>query len=164
MYYIKTFFVFSILGHFIENFFYTTKDSGILYGWWTPVYGIGVVITISLFNLINKNFKLNNVYKFIISFFIGAIILSFLELISGILIEKLLHITFWDYSNQKFNIGRYTSLTMSLIWGLSSLTVIYVLKPLIDKYIQKISNIVTYILITLFVIDCIISLTPNLIK
>lgn len=164
MYYLKTFFVFSILGHFIENFFYTAKDSGILYGYWTPIYGMGVIITIALFNLINKKVKLNKISKFIITFFIGAIVLSFLEFLSGILIEKLLHITFWDYSNQKFNIGRYTSLKMSLIWGVSSLIIIYIIKPLIDKYIEKIPNIVIYILITLFAVDCIISLAPNLIK
>jgi len=164
MYYLKTFFVFSIIGHFIENFFYTTKDSGILYGWWTPIYGLGVIITISIYNLINNKFKLNKMSKFIISFLIGAIILSLLEYISGILIENLLHITLWDYSDQKFNIGKYTSLTMSLIWGIGSLLVIYILKPIIDKYIKKIPNIVIYILVTLFSVDCIVSLVPNLIK
>ena len=44
MYYVNTFFLFSILGHFIEDFFYVTKDSGIFFGWWTPIYGIGVLV------------------------------------------------------------------------------------------------------------------------
>ena len=58
MYYVNTFFLFSILGHFIENFFYVTKDSGIFFGWWTPIYGIGVCIVIYLYKLVNKIFNI----------------------------------------------------------------------------------------------------------
>lgn len=164
MYYLKTFFLFSIIGHFIENFFYTSKDSGILYGYWTPIYGLGVIITIYLYNLIAKKVKLNKLTKVIVTFLIGAILLALLEFISGLLIQEIMHMTFWDYSNEKFNIGRYTSLKMSLIWGSCSLVIIYILKPIIDKYIEKIPNIITYILVTLFSIDIIISLFPYLIK
>ena len=114
-------FLFSILGHFIEDFFYVTKDSGIFFGWWTPIYGIGVCIVIYLYKLVNKIFKLNKISKPIIVFLIGFIILSFMELISGILIQKLFRVTFWDYSNGPFSIFRYTSLKMSFIWGISSL-------------------------------------------
>lgn len=64
----------------------------------------------------------------------------------------------WNYINHKFNIGRYTSLEISLIWGLSSILVIYFIKPLIDKFINKIPKIITYILIVLFIIDITITI------
>ena len=94
MYYVNTFFLFSILGHFIEDFFYVTKDSGIFFGWWTPIYGIGVCIVIYLYKLVNKTFKLNKISKPIIVFLIGFIILSGMDLISGILIESCLELLF----------------------------------------------------------------------
>ena len=81
MYYVNTFFLFSILGHFIEDFFYVTKDSGIFFGWWTPIYGIGVCIVIYLYKLVNKTFKLNKISKPIIVFLIGFIM--FCRLISN---------------------------------------------------------------------------------
>lgn len=164
MYYVNTFFLFSILGHFIEYFFYVTKDSGIFFGWWTPIYGIGVCIVIYLYKLVNKTFKLNKISKPIIVFLIGFIILSFMELISGILIEKLFRVTFWDYSNGPFSIFRYTSLKMSFIWGISSLLIIYIIKPILDKFITKIPRPVSYVLITLFTIDAFLTFSPHLVK
>lgn len=164
MYYVNTFFLFSILGHFIEGFFYVTKDSGIFFGWWTPIYGIGVCIVIYLYKLVNKIFKLNKISKPIIVFLIGFIILSFMELISGILIEKLFRVTFWDYSNGPFSIFRYTSLKMSFIWGISSLLIIYIIKPILDKFITKIPRPVSYVLITLFTIDAFLTFSPHLVK
>lgn len=164
MYYFNIFFIFSILGHFIENLFYTSKDSGILFGYWTPIYGLGVCITIYIYEYINKKIKLTNYKKFIVSFLTGFIVLTILEYIGGFLIERFLRITFWDYSNEKLSIGRYTSLKMALIWGISSIVIIYLIKPIVHNKINKIPKIITYILITLFMIDCIISLTPFLIK
>jgi len=82
-----------------------------------------------------------------------SIILSIIEAIGGYLIEYLFHITIWDYSNYKFNIGKYAALEMSLIWGLSSILVVYFLKPFIDKIIGKIPKYLTYILIILFILD-----------
>jgi len=135
MYYFNIFFLFSVLGHFIENIFYTSKDSGILFGWWTPIYGIGVVIIILIYNICIKKIKINKYLKAVLVFLINAIALSIIELIGGILIEKVLHITFWDYSKEAFSIFRYTSLKMTFIWGLSSLLVIYILKPIIYKIV-----------------------------
>ena len=148
----------------MEDFFYVTKDSGIFFGWWTPIYGIGVCIVIYLYKLVNKIFKLNKISKPIIVFLIGFIILSFMELISGILIEKLFRVTFWNYSNGPFSIFRYTSLKMSFIWGISSLLIIYIIKPILDKFITKIPRPVSYVLITLFTIDAFLTFSPYLVK
>ena len=114
--------------------------------------------------MIIKTFKLNKISKPIIVFLIGFIILSFMELISGILIEKLFRVTFWDYSNGPFSIFRYTSLKMSFIWGISSLLIIYIIKPILDKFITKIPRPVSYVLITLFTIDAFLTFSPYLVK
>ena len=108
--------------------------------------------------------KLNKISKPIIVFLIGFIILSFMELISGILIQKLFRVTFWDYSNEPFSIFRYTSLKMSFIWGTSSLLIIYIIKPILDKFITKIPRPVSYVLITLFTIDAFLTFSPYLVK
>ena len=164
MYYSNIFFIFSILGFLLEKVFNISRDSGILHGFWTPIYGFGVCITIFLYNLLEKNIKMTSLKKIIISFLIGFILLTTLEYIGGFLIERLLRITFWDYSNEKFHIGKYTSLKMALIWGISSIGIIYTVKPLIKNRINKIPKIITYILITLYSIDSIITLSPYLIK
>jgi len=154
MYYTNYFFIFSLLGHFIESFFYKSGDGGILYGPYTPVYGIGVCIIVFMTNIINKkNIKLKPFYIFLT----GFIILSFVEFIGGIIIEKIFKVVFWNYSDMKFHIGNYISLEMAIIWGISSLVVSYLIKPFFDKWIKKIPKCITWVLIIIFVIDCLIT-------
>ncbi|MBQ9072644.1 MAG: putative ABC transporter permease [Bacilli bacterium] len=154
MYYLNYFFLMSIFGHFIESFFYSSGDSGILLGYWTPIYGIGTVIILLINKWVSK-FKTNKWIKILLLFVLSAIILALIESLGGYLIKWIFDKELWDYSNHKFNIGNYTSLEMSLIWGLSSLLLIYFIKTLIDKFINKIPKFLTYILSFLFIIDCI---------
>ena len=86
---------------------------------------------------------------------IGAVSLSFLEYVGGIIIETLFHIVFWNYSSMRFNIGKYTSLEMAFIWGITSVILIYLIKPLVDKFIKKIPKLITWILLILLSVDLI---------
>lgn len=158
MYLINCFFVYSMLGHFIESFFYTNNDSGILFGYWTPIYGIGVVLIIIIYNIILK-FKIKKIYKVILLFFISSIFLASIESLGGYLIKWMFNKELWNYSNHKFNIGRYTSLEMSLTWGISSILLVCFFKPIVDKFIKKIPKFISYVLITLFVIDLIATIS-----
>ncbi len=158
MYYINYFFIFSIFGHFIESFFYSNGESGILFGYWTPIYGIGTIIILFINKNINK-LKSNKIIKVILLFLSCSIILSLIESIGGYLLKWIFNIELWNYSNHKFNIGDYTSLEMALIWGLSSLLLIYYLKPIVDKIIKKIPKIITLILVILFIVDIAATIT-----
>lgn len=153
MYYLNYFFIFSIVGHFIESFFYSDGQSGILTGCWTPIYGFGVVVILLVYHAIKGFVESSKIKKFISVFLIGAVLISALEYIGGIIIETLFHIVFWDYSHMKLNIGKYTSIEMALIWGLSAILLVYIIKPLLDKCITKIPKWLTWILFVLFIID-----------
>ena len=158
MYYLNVFFLFSILGHFIESTFSKNFESGILYGYWTPVYGIGVCVILFIFYFLKKYIK-NKFLLSIILFFSCGIILSILEVIGGYLIEFLFHKVFWNYKNHHFPIGKYTSLDMAFVWGISSLLIIFVLKPVIDWSIKKVPKFITWILLFLFILDCLLKLS-----
>ena len=157
MYYLNYFIIFSILGHFFESFFYASGDSGIFLSYWTPIYGIGTIIILLINKYINK-FNLSKTLKILYLFLFSSIILSIIESLGGYLIKWIFDIELWNYSNYRFNIGRYTALEMSLIWGLSSILLIYFIKPISDKMVKKIPRIVTYIIIGLFIIDIIVTL------
>ena len=152
-YYLNYFFVFSILGHFIEGFFYSDGQSGILSGYWTPIYGLGVIVIIIVYQAIKGFIEDSKLKKFISIFLIGAVLISALEYVGGIIIETLFHMVFWDYSDMKFNIGKYTSLEMASIWGIASVILIYLIKPLLDKIKKKIPKWITWILLILLIID-----------
>ena len=61
----------------------------------------------------------------------------------------------WNYEKHKFNIGPYISLETANMWGIASILVLYVIKPIINKIEKHIPKFITYILILLFSIDVI---------
>lgn len=158
MYYLNCFFVYSIFGFITEAILGLIMGngfkSGILNGCWTPVYGIGAVTILFISQYLFKNLHMNRFWETVIMFFVVAIVLSTLEAIGGVLIEKLFGQVFWDYSNQKFNIGHYVSLGMTLVWGIASVVFVYIIHPLLKGLIQKIPSWITITLLVLFVIDC----------
>jgi len=157
MYYINTFLFYSIIGHILENIVYSKIDSGILYGYWTPIYGFGSLIIIFINFVICKKFK-NKFIRPIILFFSSALILGLLELIGGFFIEKVFGRIFWDYSNEYFVILKYTSLKMMFIWGICSLLFIYVINPYLNIIIKKIPRFISFTLAFLFILDLIYTL------
>lgn len=157
MYYLNCFFLYSILGFVLETFCaYISKSgfqSGILYGPWTPIYGIGVVVILLLSNYFFMNLHMPRWLETIIVFFIVAIFLSCLELLGGVLIEKIFHIKFWDYSSHKYNIGSYISLEMSLIWGIATILFIYLINPIFKNVVKRIPNYLTILLVIGIIVD-----------
>lgn len=161
MYYLNTFLIYSILGFLLEtirSFFVNSKfTSGILYGPWTPIYGIGIVIVILISNYLFAHLHLSRWVETFITFVIITLVLTLLEWIGGILIEKIFHTVFWDYSKEAFSIGKYISLSKSLMWGVGSILFIYVLKPLLEGVIKHIPIPVTIILTLLMLSDFILT-------
>lgn len=160
MYYIHCFFVYSILGYIFEvlnsYLFHLEYESGILYGFWTPVYGFGVVCIFFLWNFFNRKIK-NQFKKYLVLFVSCFILLGILELIGGYLIEFLFHETFWDYSNMKFAIGKYTSLEMCFLWGFLSIILVWFIKPIVDHFIWLIPSYVSCIAVLLMFLDVFIT-------
>lgn len=157
MYYLHVFFFFSILGHFLEEFFYTTEP-GILFGYWTPIYGIGSVVILFLYSILKK-YHLNKWIEVILVFLNGFFILTMIEWVGGTLIEHIFNITFWDYSDHPLALGKYISVPMACVWGACSLVLVYVLKRFVDPLLNKIPSIVPIVLSILLTIDIILKLT-----
>jgi len=157
MYYLNTFLIYSIFGFLLETTVaLVTKShfqSGILFGPWTPIYGIGVVLIILLSNYLFYNLHLPRWIETIFAFFIITIVLTILEWLGGTLIELCFHTVFWDYSKEALSIGKYISITKSLIWGVGSIVFIYLIKPLLDRTVKNIPVVVTILFTTLFVCD-----------
>ena len=156
-YYINVFLVYSILGYILETtlktFFIPSMNNGFLYGPWIPVYGFGCCLIIAIMRLVFNRIKVSRWLKIVLVFLISMGVLTILEFIGGNLIELLTGKFFWDYSDMKYNFGPYISLEISLIWGIMSLVIIYVIKPVLDKIIKKIPSVFTYLVLAIFITD-----------
>lgn len=148
------FFIYSSIGWFMETIYVSIKKNslsnrGFLIGPYCPIYGVSSILMI---NILSK-------YKsdILILFISGVFISSTLEYFTSYLLEKLFKVRWWDYSNYFLNIDGRVCLLNSIIFGvLCTILVIYI-NPYIINIIydipKKIINIISYILIVLFIVD-----------
>lgn len=139
----------------------TPKPSGVLNGPVTLVYGVGGVVLILLNKYIINKIKINKILKVIISFFIYAISLTLVELLCGYLCNLIFDIDMWNYTNKKYNIGKYICLELIPIWGLLGVIITYIVKPFLDKVIKLIPKTATYFFLLILVLDFLITIVTK---
>lgn len=162
MYYLNSFFLYSLLGFIMESTLYKNTDpsrtSGVLLGPITIVYGLGGLAIILINKYILPHLKTNKVLKVILSFIIYTIILTIIEGLSGYLCEQIFGVIMWNYTSKHFNFGKYVCLEMAPIWGLIAVLITYYLKPFFDKIIKNIPTTITYFFLLIFSLDIIITI------
>ena len=91
----------------------------------------------------------------------GALLTSAIELVGGWALKKFFHTTWWDYSNQPFNLGGYICLKFSILWGLCVVVVIRIVHTAIASLVHWIpftlGAILVGIFIALFITDTIVT-------
>lgn len=116
-----------------------------------PVYGVGAVaVAVFLPELEERLFFL---------FLGGMIVTTFVEYLTGRIMELIFHKKWWDYSDQKFQLDGYVCLKNSVIWGLSSVLMIRIFDPLLCRGIDLLpplmGEVLLWVLGALLVIDSI---------
>ena len=142
-----TFFAYAFLGWCTEVSYaalHTGRfvNRGFLNGPVCPIYGVGVVIVLWALEPLSDN---------ILLLFLGSVALtSLLEWLTGVLLERIFHQRWWDYSREPFNIGGYICLRFSLAWGLACLFVLKILHPSILWGIHAIPRPLGWLLLAAF--------------
>ena len=161
MYYVNIFFIFSFIGFLFENllniFTNDTFNSGILYGPWTFIYGIGVLLMVIVYKFLQQ-FHLKKWKKVVLFYIIITVVMTLVEFSGGMLIETIFHRSYWDYTNMRFNYGYYICLEVSLAWGLLATFITYLVLPFINKIEKKIPWFVSVGLIILFILDIVFTI------
>ncbi|MGN1181169.1 MAG: hypothetical protein ACI4SD_08130 [Suilimivivens sp.] len=114
-----------------------------------PVYGIGAVSFAIFLPELSEN---------LFFLFLGGVILSsFIEFMTGALLERIFHKKWWDYSEIRFNFEGYICLRYSLLWGVFAVLLILFVNPLLKTVIhllpEFIGTILLWVLFVLLVID-----------
>ena len=127
-------------------------NTGFLKGPFCPIYGIGAIIMF----LFLGDFE----NKPILLFCIASILLTAWEYFVGILLEKLFHTKYWDYSNHKLNFQGRICLTNSICWGILGVAFVKYIHPFIESLIIKIdTNLLIYIVVILFIVFIVDTIT-----
>lgn len=158
MKYFLYFIIYSFIGWLMEVVL-KSKDEhkfvnrGFLIGPICPIYGFGVLLIILLVG--------NSKSDLLAVFLKSILVCSVLEYFTSYFMEKLFHARWWDYSKNKYNINGRICLETMLPFGILSTIVIYVVHPLVIKFVSLFSNtlliILTILFGILFILDNIVS-------
>lgn len=148
------FLIYSFVGWILETIFAITKqrkiiNRGLINGPFCTVYGFtGVLITVALKDL-------SGVWLFLFS----AIYASVIEWVAGKIIEKICHERWWNYENNKFNLGGYISLQTSVLWGvLGFIAITFTNSLLIDAY-----KLIPFMVVRIILIVVVVALAADMI-
>ena len=128
-------------------------NRGFCHGPWLPIYGAGG----TLFLIFAWPYRAN----LLVTFLMGMLVGTSLELITGPLMYHIFHMKWWDYSQNPLNFRGYICLGASLGWGAMALFFVHFVHPRVAELTVNWTPIgyivVVTMLYTLFVEDLIFS-------
>lgn len=124
-------------------------NRGFIRGPFLPLYGSGAVMML----LVSMPFQ----HNLLLTYIAGCIGATALEYVTGVVMEALFKVRYWDYSNQKFNFQGQICLSSTLAWGgLTILMTRVVHKPvegLVFAIPEGVLSVVTFVLTIYIVAD-----------
>lgn len=121
----------------VKSFFATgtpvwESRRGLVYGPFSPVYGIGAVLIYLVFYLPRA--------KMWVCFVGGAVFGGVLEYVLSVLQEWIFGTRSWDYTGRPLDIGGRTTVLYMIVWGGLVAAVVRWVCPMIDRACRKVSE------------------------
>lgn len=131
------FFIYCFIGWIWETAYVSLKSGhfenrGFMNGPFLPIYGSGAIIMLFV-SLPVKN-------SVILVFIFGSIAATLLELFTGIAMESLFHVRYWDYSYRKIQYKGHICLVSSIAWGFFSCLLVYFIHKPIEGLVLSIDE------------------------
>lgn len=156
--YVLYFFFYSALGWFVESCYCSVRprkwvNRGFLTGPLCPIYGTGALVFLVLVEPIRKltltaelfGHRIN--FTYVAVFFAGLVFADIVEFTVSLLMEKLFHARWWDYSNNFLNIQGRICFKHSIYWGTASIVFLCLIHPFFDRWFSKIPIKAVYIIL-----------------
>ena len=115
-------------------------NRGFMKGPFLPLYGSGAIMML----VVSAPFRDN----IVLTFLAGVVGATILEYVTGLVMETIFKIRYWDYSGQFLNFQGRICLTSSLAWG--GLTIL--MTRVVHQYVERVMLWIPSELLTVFVI------------
>jgi uncharacterized membrane protein len=122
-------------------------NRGFIKGPFLPLYGIGAIMML----LVSMPFQGRPVLVYIT----GCIGATILEFVTGVAMEALFKVRYWDYSHCRMNFRGYICLHSTLAWGLLTILMTGVAHRIVERFVFAIpGNILTAVTLLLTAYIC----------
>lgn len=154
------FIIYAFIGWVAEVSFAALKtgsfvNRGFLNGPYCPIYGIGMLVVVKFLYPVKDNW--------ILLFFGSMLMTTVIEYLTGLILEKIFHNKWWDYSDMPFNIQGYVCLMFSVMWGFGCTFVVKIVHPAVHKMIllipEMVSKVCIILLMLLFLVDILVTVS-----
>lgn len=146
------FYFYCFFGWCFESTYVSLKQKklvnrGFMRGPFLPLYGTGAIMML----VVSMPFQ-DNIFLTYLAGVVGATIL---EYITGVTMEALFKVRYWDYSNQPFNFQGQICLGSSIAWGFLTILMTRVVHKPIETFVLSIPmNVLTIVtsIITIYIV------------
>ena len=140
------FYSYCVLGWCFESTYVSLRtghqvNRGFMKAPFLPLYGSGALLLL----FVSKIFEGN----ILLTYVVGLIAATLLELFTGLIMEMIFQIKYWNYSNQRFNFKGHVCLTSSVAWGFMTLLVTRVIHGSIASIVLAFPEIVKDVVVLL---------------
>lgn len=130
------FFVYCFFGWIFESAVVSVKkrkfiNRGFMHGPFLPLYGFGAILILFVTLPVRCNYAA--------MYFAGATAATILEYFTGVVMEKMFKVRYWDYSYKKFQFKGHICLSSTIAWGFLSLLLVEFIHKPVEKMIMSIS-------------------------
>ena len=152
------FFIYSFIGWIWESCYVSVRkrrwvNRGFLHGPMLPIYGSGaVVILVSTIGVREHPWLI---------FIFGLVAATALEYVTGAVMERMFHVRYWDYSNQKLNVHGYICASSSLCWGVFSVLLVRFVHVPIERVVLGIPLLASDIAALVLTVAASVDLTQS---
>ena len=172
--YVLYFFFYSAAGWLMESIYCSLAkrkwiNRGFLTGPMCPIYGTGAVAFLICLSPIKESYAVPSALKPILLFIVGIIVADIVEFITSVLMEKLFHARWWDYSQKPMNLHGRIWIGNLVLFGIGGVAIVKLIDPVLMKWIHAIPQWILYTLsgaiVMLMIWDNIVShIAFNLVK
>ena len=160
--YVFMFFFFSAVGWTIECTYRSLGErrvinSGFLHGPMCPIYGTGMLV----FHIVLVPISQPAEKRFWLVILLGMVLADTVEYTTSLLMEKLFHARWWDYSNNFLNLHGRICFKHTVYWAVISVIYTYIIAPLYDFVLsfipQNVRGIAVLVILAIFLVDLFIT-------
>ena len=142
------FIVYSIVGWLLEITVgllqkHRFVNRGFLIGPICPIYGTGALLI---------TFCLSPLHNPIVIFIASILICATLEYSTSVIMEKLFHVRWWDYSDRPFNLNGRICLEALIVFGIGGTLVTLIFSPALYHILSSLPDVALYALALIFVV------------